>query len=396
MRSGPAKGHRLRVLHCLNDVGGNAVVLAAAERSLGLDSVAVTLRAQSFGYHGYEVLCGPDDGFARQERQRFALLARAVRHFDVIHFNFGRTIMPPWQGWGTARGRGLPRWVEPGVDAYLRALWMKDLPLLRALGKRLFITYQGDDVRQGDVLAREYDVSPVGEVDPDYYVRRADRAKRRAVRVVDRYVDGIFALNPDLLRVLPDRARFLAYSTIDLDEWRPAPPAETDEPPLVIHAPTHRGVKGTNHVLAAVDQLRREGVPFRFELIEGLTRDDARRLYERADLLVDQLLVGWYGGLAVELMALGRPVVAYLRPRDLGYLPPDMRRDLPVVSATPGDVTEVLRGLLTGGRGHLRQLGQESRRYVERWHDPARLAAQTAAAYEAAEPRRVRRSPRLR
>ncbi len=58
------------------------------------------------------------------------------------------------------------------------------------------------------------------------------------------------------------------------------------------------------------------GVRFEFTLVEGLHREEAKRLYERADLFVDQLILGWYGGVAVELMALGKPVIAHIRPGD--------------------------------------------------------------------------------
>ena len=79
-----------------------------------------------------------------------------------------------------------------------------------------------------------------------------------------------------------------------------------------MHAPSHRGVKGTERVVEAVEQLRGEGIPLELELVEGRPHAEARKAYERADILVDQLLVGWYGAVAVELMALGRPVVCFM------------------------------------------------------------------------------------
>ena len=33
-------------------------------------------------------------------------------------------------------------------------------------------------------------------------------------------------------------------------------------------------------------------------------------MYAQADLVVDQVLIGWYGALAVETMAMGKPVIA--------------------------------------------------------------------------------------
>jgi hypothetical protein len=64
-----------------------------------------------------------------------------------------------------------------------------------------------------------------------------------------------------------------------------------------------------------------------------MSNEAARRIYEKADLLVDQLLAGWYGGVAVEFMALGKPVVCYLRESDLRFLPEAMRRQIPIIRA---------------------------------------------------------------
>jgi len=377
--SGPTKP--LRVVHCLYDVAGNAHGLVRAERELGLHSTAVVLRAGPNEFTMDEVLCHPEDTYLRQEVQRFRLLGRVLRHADVVHFNFGRSIMPPWKGWGSSSSTGLGRLGAVPVDLYLRALWMKDIPLLHAAGKALFVTFQGDDARQGDYCAAHDEVSQVTHVEPGYYTERSDAAKRRAIALFDRYVDGMFAVNPDLLRVLPKRARFVPYTSVDPREW-PVRPRSGTGVPKVLHAPSHRGVKGTRFVIEAVEQLRSEGVPFEFRLVEGLRHEEARALYDDADLLVDQLLVGWYGALSVELMAMATPVVCYLRTGDFDYLAPPMRDELSIVNAEPRTISTVLRDLLTVRRGELPELGRRGRAYVERWHDPVRIATDMRDAYE--------------
>jgi hypothetical protein len=84
----------MRVLHCPDVVGGHAPELARAERALGLDAWSVTLRTSHYGYGADETLGGAHDGPARAECHRFALLRRALRSFDVVHFNFGSAIFP--------------------------------------------------------------------------------------------------------------------------------------------------------------------------------------------------------------------------------------------------------------------------------------------------------------
>src|SRR5205807_8468562 len=133
-----------------------------------------------------------------------------------------------------------------------------------------------------------------------------------------------------------------------------------------------------------------EGIAFRFELIEGLTREQAKTRYAQADLLVDQLLLGWYGGLAVELMALGKPVISFIRPADLDFVPPGLRSDLPVINATPATIYDVLKDWLTVRRHQLASHGVCSRAFVQKWHDPRNIAAMVVKDYQSIRP--VRRA----
>jgi glycosyltransferase involved in cell wall biosynthesis len=318
-------------------VGGHPPQLALAERELGLDSRCVAVDAPPFGYTVDEVL---DRGSrVGRELRRWRLLLRALRNADVVHFNFGSSLLPPLYG---------------------RLLEFRDVSLLRRAGKAVFVTFQGDDARPG---------------------HQNERRRRRAITVFGRQADGIYALNPDLLAFLPARAEFLPYASVDPRRWAPAGPAETPVPVLV-HAPSDRARKGTEHVLEASRLLRDRGVDHVLDLVEGVPRAEAQRRLARADLLVDQLVVGWYGGVAVEAMALGKPVVAYIREEDLGALPDGMAVALPVVRATASDLPDVLADLLTAGRERLPELGRRSREFVERWHDPLAIAARTKRAYE--------------
>ena len=365
---------QIRVLHCPEIVAGHPQQLARAERELGLESVAVVFEQTVFAYETDEVLFEASDRVFQRERKRFALLRRALREFDVVHFNFGRTISPV-----ATETRGLPL-RDRVYAAYARLFELRDLPLLKRAGKAIVVTYQGDDARQGDYSRAHFEVSIAQQGGPGYYTPRGDAARRRRIRVLDKYADAIFALNPDLLHVLPARAEFLPYANVDVRAWTPVPPRPGL--PLVVHAPTHRGGKGTRFVVDAVERLHAEGLEFEFVLLEGLTRAQARETYERADLLVDQLLAGWYGGLAVEMMALGKPAIAYIRHGDLERVPAELRDQLPIIEAGPETIADVLRRCLTTERDRLPELGARSRAYVERWHDPVKIAERLKRTYE--------------
>jgi glycosyltransferase involved in cell wall biosynthesis len=374
----------LRVLHCPNMVGGHPGALVQAERDLGLRSWAVSFEPVHRGYTADEVLFSSRPGRAVRELRRWRFLGRALRSFDVVHFNFGSSILPRAYpaGLGADDDRSPLR---QAFRIYARGVELRDVRWLRRAGKTIAVTYQGDDARQADVCRRRFDISAAHEVEPTQPERALDRRKRAWIDVFGRLAHRVYALNPDLLHVLPARAEFLPYGHVDLRRWAPTGRRDEARVPRLIHAPTDPVVKGTKYVLGAVEQLRAEGVRFEFELLEGLRpQDEARGSYERADLLVDQLLVGWYGSLALELMALGKPVVCYLREGDLAFLPPQMRAELPIIRANPESVYSVLKEWLTAEPARLREVGERSRAYVQRWHDPRRIAARLKADYEAA------------
>lgn len=265
--------------------------------------------------------------------------------------------------------------------AYMRAVSLRDLRWFKRAGKVLCVTYQGDDARQGDWCRKNLDITFATEVNSDYYTAAGDQAKRAAIATVGRWADQIYAHSPDLLHMLPPGARFRPHASVDPREWRPVPSGGS-EVPVVLHAPTHRDVKGTHFIMAAMDRLQREGIRADLSLVENATVEEAHRLYARADVLVDQLFAGWYGSLSVQLMAMGRPVIAYLREDDLQFIPSSMRADLPIIRASPSSIYEVLRDVLTWDRTHRAELGARSRKFVERWHDPRNIARALKRDYE--------------
>ena len=376
----------MRIIHCPQDIGGNPQQLARAERQLGLQSHAVSLRQNYMAYPTDEVLCQPADSIIRNELARLTLLRRALRDYDIIHFNNGRTTTPSHisrLAWAEERH---PSWLYPVYRVYQRLLSMRDLPLLKRAGKGIVVTFQGNDARQGDFCLENFEISAAHEAAPGFYNATSDAERRKRISRFARYADRIYALNPDLLHVLPERAEFLPYANVDLCDWRPVTNVNTERL-TVVHAPTRQRIKGTEHVLRAVERLRTDDqLDFEFVLVQGLTHAEARRIYTRADLLVDQLLVGWYGGVAVECMALGKPVLCYLREADLAYIPEPMRRELPIIRATPTTIYDVLKTWLTVRKTQLPELGHRSRAYVERWHDPRRIAVRLHEAYEAIMP----------
>lgn len=331
-----------RILHAPWNIGGNPVGLSRGERELGFRSDVLVLDENPFGYEADINLGVGSRADAASKRRRIAFLVGAVMRYDVFHFNFGQTIFH-------------------SLDEQQRL--RTELPWLRRLGKRILATFQGDDARPPSANP----FAPYTEADIE--IVELIQPQRRELML--HYADRVFFLNPDLREWLPG-AEFRPYASFDPRSVEPPPQPESKEL-VVAHAPSNRKVKGTDRVEQAVRSLRDHGIPVRLELIEGVPRSEALERTALADVIVDQLNIGWYGGYAVEAMALGRPVLSYIRGE--GPVDNPMGEELPVIRTNPETLADDLRAIL-GDRERRRELGAAGRAFVERHHDPRLIARQ--------------------
>ena len=109
----------------------------------------------------------------------------------------------------------------------------------------------------------------------------------------------------------------------------------------------------------------------------------ALQIYKEADLVIDQVLIGWYGAFAVECMKMGKPVAVFIREEDLHFIPREMSRDLKdaVINVGAFDMDEVLARYLEN-ISLLFEKSEAGQEYVHRWHDPVAIAQITRAAYQ--------------
>jgi glycosyltransferase involved in cell wall biosynthesis len=362
---------------------GHGPALARAEREVGLASTSVAFASSPSALDADETVFG-DRRRLDRELRRWRLLLRAATAFDVVHFNFGLSLMPVALQDTAPRGLAGRIW-----KAYASVLEGRDVGWLRRLGKAIFVTYLGDDARQFSVLSKRLPPDRLQEF-AEHYASSGEKRRRASVARFARLADGIFALNPDLLEVLPSRAEFLPYASVDPRRWEPSPPTGHDGELVIGHAPSLRLAKGTDLVVSAIEGLRAAGEPVELRIIEGVPHAEARRQLASCDAVVDQLLYGWYGTVAVEAMAMAKPVVARLDPRDLERIPAPMRAQLPIVNVEPEELGDRLRAL-TARREELTDLGLRGRAFVERWHDPIRIAERMKNDYEQAVARISRR-----
>lgn len=332
----------MRILHAPQNIGGMAGALAAAQRRLGHDAVSFSTAANAFQFRSDIMAERPSSW-----RRAVAVAARLARSFDVFHFYFGESLL--------------------GAS-------LADVRLLRAAGKTVAFYFCGCDIRDEKQTLFSQRYSACSECFP----KLCSANRERAQFVAERYANVNFVSTPDLLEFLP-RAVLLPQ-VIDLDLIdrvleEPAAPRD-DDVVRVVHAPSNRLIKGTRYVEAAVEQLRSEGVAIELSLLENMPHDEAMRRAQAADIAVDQVLAGAYGQFAAEMMALGVPVVSYVRDDLVDEYP----EEPPLAVADPESLVKVLRDL-ANDRGRRTRLGVSGFGYARRVHAPDVLAELALAHY---------------
>lgn len=330
-----------RVLHAPVEIAGQAALSSLGLRARGIES-HVLASPHPFGYHSPDIVL-PSGRLARKR----SVLAAARSH-DIFHFYFGQSFLRP-------------------------ALRLLDVWALRRFGKRVVVEFLGSDVRMPSLEARRnpYYVRHEGEDDDRALVRMrrwAEVTEGHAI-VCDHSLD---------LFLLPHFAHVhYVGQRVDTRSLTPRPPRRDGAPPVVVHAPSHRAVKGTAHVRRAVEELRAAGVRLEYVEVHGASHDETLRQCERADLVVDQLCIGSHGVFAVEAMSLAKPVICNLLAGYEATLP-----GCPIINANPDSITEVLGAWLENPRDR-HERGLASRSYVEANHDVRVVAARLLEVYEA-------------
>jgi len=305
----------LRVTHCPVNTAGIPWTNVQALRRRGVDARLVVFNRYAL-HPEADLDLARSGGLLRQQATQWRAFGRLARQTDVFHFYFGLTLVPK----------------------------SAQFPLLRALGKRSVMHFLGSDIRG----------KTPGEL---------DWSKRAGARVVGSY---------DAARWVPDA--FVIPPGIDLSGIEPSPPSDRERP-VVLHAPSSRTRKGTEHVVAACEQLGVE-----LEIVEGLDHREALERYRNADVVVDQLNAGWYGVFAIEAMALGKPVVTFLHEEAVRRTEEAFGVEVPIVSAARDTLADVLRPLVESPEER-RRIGAASRAYVERVHDADAVASRLVDLY---------------
>lgn len=325
----------MKILHGMSDIAGQGSYSAAGLRAIGKDATVAVWRRNPFGYAvDIDMKIGRKKWlYPWYALKMMTFSIPAFFRYNVFHFHFGHSLIP----------------------------YALDLFWLRLAGKKVFMEFHGDDIRY--TYLRERPVYyPYPQIGP--------LSKRKLLKNnrILRNVDAVITHDEELKRHIPAQRIYITPLRINIERFVPSYPDEQNLKPVIVHAPSNYVGKGSEYVVRAIKELEKK-YDFRFILVQNKRQEEAIQLYREADIIVDQLFAQTYGVFALEAMALGKPVVAYISDEIRKTFPDE----LPIVNATIDSVEEVLGMLIADGKRR-RELGIAGRKYVEEYHDYRKIA----------------------
>lgn len=245
----------------------------------------------------------------------------------------------------------------------------KDFKLYRLFKKKTMMLFFGCDLQQPELTFRkDIPISACHNCTQEYkdFVGCVPDKKILRTRKIENAAD--FIVSHLAFSDVLEREYIRITQPINIEDFPVDIPENNNKIPVILHAPSNFGYKGTQFLLDAVDKLKNE-IKFEFRLVHNVTINELYNEIAKADIVVDQLIQGWFGMLPLEAMMYKKPVICYVRDDVMAQVP----NDLPIINANPSTIYSVLKDLLQN-RSKWKEIGEAGRIYVEKYHDAKNVA----------------------
>lgn len=213
--------------------------------------------------------------------------------YDIFHFIAGETILT-------------------------RKLRKLELSIYRLLGKRVIMHFAGADIRSDKYIdwKRENIVEYLAGATNHNYTEPFQDSLIKDAR---KYADTILVSTPDMLDIIPEAI----YVPVLLDlKQISSNPEKSSNKIKILYSPSSHRTKGSDYIHKALEAILITNAND-IELITpsklisntnqyALTRYELLKQMSQAHIVIDQLIIGWYGLKTVEALALGCEVVCYI------------------------------------------------------------------------------------
>lgn len=331
-----------KIVHAPLEIAGQVGMICSYLRGSGYDAI---------GYNYFQNYLSYDEVFQTEAYELIKNLDKLIHSFDIFHFHNSLSILEDF----------------------------RDIEIIKDRGKKLIMHHRGTDVRFRSLSKKGADYT-----NPYVYAENSlsDEQINENLVFFAKYMDAAIVQDHELYKYVVDfykaqgKPVFVLPRLIDTDKFSNNPPDINNKIPLIVHAPTSRGFKGSDVIEKTIYSLKKE-LNFQYITIEGLNHSKALDFYLKADIVIDQILCGAYGNVSVEAMAMGKPVVCFIRPDLVKFYP----QDLPIHSANPDNLYYILKDLIIYPELR-RAIGKQGRCFVEKHHEGDKVINKLISIYD--------------
>lgn len=285
----------------------------------------------------------------------FLFFIYSLFRYDIFHFFSGETILT-------------------------RKLRRFEFIVYKLLGKRIIMHFVGSDIRNPEYLFWK-DENLIQFLEGDRSFPLTKPWQDSLIKDSLKFADAILVSTPDLLKIIPSASYYPVL--IDIDKFyqetgiSPAGVSHIvgSAPYTILHAPSNNKVKGTNCIHEVLDKLTVRYANniecitpghniTRTGKLYSVSRYDLFELLKKTDVLIDQLVIGWYGLQSLEGLLCGNVVLCYIEEGLEKYL----SEDCPVINVNALNLETVLEDLVQNRFTYSAETLKKNIDWVKKFH----------------------------
>lgn len=331
----------LNILHGTIEIANQMNTLVKAQNQLsGVTATGVNYYPSYLSYDSSHTV--DIDKVKNKDKVIKDLYEAANSAFDVFHFHYNTSIMPN----------------------------LMDLPLLKENTKKVFMHHWGTDVRRLSIAKKI-----------NSYAKSKNENEEQVIKQLNflgNYIDDCIVGDAELYEYVKGfyKRVHIVRQALDLSEYLPNYEFKhRKDKPVIVHAPTSSDFKGTKLINAAIEKLQLQ-YNFEYKLVQNMSHEQVKLIYQDADIIIDQLHSAGHGLLSLEVMAMEKPVICSISEFMKDFYP----KEIPIYTANPDNIEQKIEQLIKDYELRI-YLGKQGRSYVEQYHDHTKIAKDLITIY---------------
>jgi hypothetical protein len=273
--------------------------------------------------------------------------------YDIFHFISGETLLT-------------------------RKLRTFEMLAYRLFNKRVIMQFVGADIRSYKYLEWK-DKNIISYLAGEDQKDKTLPWQKKLISDSLKYADKILVSTPDLLEIIPSAVYYPVVIDVKkfMHELTENRPNEVNNKEItILHCPSNKQLKGTSYIHESLDRIIKKSrypikliLPTQKKQADGtpyaIDRYELFKLFQVADIIIDQLIIGWYGLQSIEGLLAGKEVICYVDEKLKSYIYPQCPIHLADAANIDRIISECIENVMRNGKPTYKQ---EQIKWVEKYH----------------------------